>query len=948
MSLRAFILHPVSHSGLWLLATVLLAAAVLQGCTQLLPALPVNVQGEMVQLTDHTPSADDESVYDPARKTAALFSAVNETVSLQLLVGGGNAGGRVSVSMSELAGPGGARIQSPCIKGFRMLPVQVNEFPPWYLRLVESMPEPAKFYDPLVPLDAPVGGQPFAIDANDRLAVWFDIYVPRGTSPGLYKGTISVQADRRQTTEIPVELKVYGFVLPDQRPIPALGGTDFTKLCETFVRRDGKPFVPANLDRNNPSVMQGLVVLRQLMTLAHEHRLDLFDRTLHPPIGRDMAGEVRLDWEDYVAIVKPYIDGTAFTDRIGVAAWPMPSSDAWPIAENYGGRSTEEYRATAGAVIAQSRAKLCEELGYGKVMFHWPYRQEVSTRAYGEALEQFALVRRFDADSAIVSTLPARVPVQTLLAVPPEMASVPAVLAPPGQWFDPAAIKFTDAPVGVLSGSWLAPGTPPYVPSLGIIATPSDVRALPWMAMKYQCSALFLSDVMHWDGDVYATPAGAETRLFYPGTRAGIEGVLPSVRLKRLRRGLTDLAYLQLLTQRGKGADARDVINALVRYGGLEASGDHYLDPRLGGWVHDGRQWEIARRLLAEEIQADIHSDEFTRHDLLVQQIAWQRFLDLTQTVRLEQARCTMSVTNGGQLRATVRLEVYNEFSRDVTLTAILDNLPKGWHAQAGEVRVSPLPPGAKREVILTAQSSQMPQTADGKLPMQVILAVNEQSPRTFDLAVPFVQAPNIKEPPSIDGKLADWPMRGWNSGANFRLLGARGQGPTPMAKRQTAAFVTHDDNNLYVALRCDEPNPAGLVARSNNIIHYEQLMACGEDLVELILDPGMKAQAPEDLYHLIVKPNGVLLAEKGIHTDPPLGLAGPWPVAAQVAVSREGKVWIVELAIPLEAFGPAGKERLWGINFARFSYQGQESSSWSGAPRYYYAPQNLGTMWMK
>ena len=921
------------------------------GCADVSPSLSVAVHGEMVQLTDHSPMTHDVGVYDEVANQVNLFAAANETVSVQVLVGGGADGvSGVRVRMSELvlAGPGrnNPKLDAGAIKGFRMLPVRVSEFPPWHLRLVETPPRSEQFYDPLVPLDAPVGGQPYAVPAGDRLAVWFDIAVPRSAKAGVYRGTVRVEASGHAAWELPIAIKVYGFMLPDQRPIPALGSTDFASLCSTFIHRQGRPFVPANLDRNNADVMKGLVLLRQVMTLAHDHRLDLFDRTIRPAMGRDLSGNVTLDWDDYTAVVRPYLDGTAFEDRIGVPAWPMPVSEDWPRAEHYGGRTSEEFLATAGAIIAQARVKLGGG-EFGRAMFHWPCRQGVSERAYADAAGLFAMVRQHDAETPIVSTLPARAPAESLLTIPPEMASVPAVLAPPGQWFDPSAARPGDGRGGVLSGAWLAPGTPPYVPSLGILATPADVRALPWMAMKYQCSAIFLGDVMNWEGEVFATAAGAEARLFYPGTVVGVEGVLPSVRLKRLRRGLTDLAYVRLLSQRGRPAVANGIVNAMVRYGGLEAAGDHYLDPRLGGWVHDGRQWEEARRLLAEEINTDIYPEESSRRDLLAQQMAWQNFLDATRTVRLEQCRPTVSPTETG-LRATIRLEVYNEYNYDVTLTASLDALPKDWRAVTGEVRVSPLPAGARREIVLTAEGQDVPLTGDGKLPLHVMLTVDQQPPRGIDVGAPILQVTFVDTPIVIDGRLNDWPMRGGNAAGNFRLLGARGQGPEPVAQRQTLVFALRDDKYLYVAFRCLEPNPAGLMAKANNIIYYEQLMACGEDLVELILDPGMQAKGPEDLYHLVVKPNGVLLAEKGIHTDPPLGKAQPWPVAAKVAVSQDDRRWVVELAIPLDAFGPAGQEKFWGVNFARFSWQGQESSSWSAAPRYYYDPRNLGTLWMK
>ena len=56
----------------------------------------------------------------------------------------------------------------------------------------------------------------------------------------------------------------------------------------------------------------------------------------------------------------------------------------------------------------------------------------------------------------------------------------------------------------------------------------------------------------------------------------------------------------------------------------------------------------------------------------------------------------------------------------------------------------------------------------------------------------------------------------------------------------------------------------------------------------------------------------------------------------------------MVELAIPRSAFGPAGASEFWGVNFMRFAPRGAESSSWTGAPRYYYHPRSLGTLFVR
>jgi hypothetical protein len=121
--------------------------------------------------------------------------------------------------------------------------------------------------------------------------------------------------------------------------------------------------------------------------------------------------------------------------------------------------------------------------------------------------------------------------------------------------------------------------------------------------------------------------------------------------------------------------------------------------------------------------------------------------------------------------------------------------------------------------------------------------------------------------------------------------------------------------------------------------------MTIGEDLIEVLLDPGGQGGSAEDLYHLVIKPNGVTLTERGVRCDPPLGGWAFWPADVRVAVRPGPGVWFVELAIPLASLGERANEKMWGINFMRFSPAGGESASWSGTPRYYYDPRNLGWM---
>ena len=146
-------------------AFVLVAGAVLlvAGCDPEGVSLNAWVAGEMVNLTDRTKPFDDRVIYKPETATIELFSGANETVSFQLVIDGGPGGADlllregVQVKFSDLSGSGGSQIRDSAFSAFRAMPVRVRKYPAWYLRLVDAVPEPASFYDALVPMDRAKG-----------------------------------------------------------------------------------------------------------------------------------------------------------------------------------------------------------------------------------------------------------------------------------------------------------------------------------------------------------------------------------------------------------------------------------------------------------------------------------------------------------------------------------------------------------------------------------------------------------------------------------------------------------------------------------------------------------------------------------------------------------------------------------------------------------------------
>jgi len=917
------------------------------GCVK--PTDPLNawVAGEMVNVSARTEKTEDDSVFDPAARQVKLFAAGNETVSFQVVVDAGKAHvGGMKVRCGDLKSAQGRKIDGDNVSVFRARAVRITNYPPWYLRLVDAVPEPTDYYDALV--DLARGGEFAEVKPSDRAVLWVDLHVPRGAGAGKYSGTIELRSKTHETWSLGISLDVYNFVLPDAKPLITTGGFDSGAIYKAFVKRDGKAFVPVRMDRKDPQVREGLVIMRQLMRLAHEHRLDLFDKGIRPVMRRDMFGKVAMDFEDYDAIVTPYLDGTAFEDGIGCAAWPLPISTAWPLAQYYGGPDSDLYATTIGAVAVENKKHFSTSRAGGK-MFYWPYRGKASQRGYLEHSRLSRIVRAVDRDRPILSQLPAAPPALTGWRPPKDFTALTDIRAVRAEYFDPSiSIKVGDA-AHRLVGWWLAPGTVPYLPSLGIIATPADVRAIPWFAMKYNCSGLFLPEVLNWTGDPYAEPADARTRLFYPGNAIGVDAVIPSVRLKRLRRGLQDIAYLWLMKQHKRETAASSILNAMARYAGLDAVGDNYLDPRLDGWVQNPETWRMARRLLAEEIDSALRGESADpNRQLLAQRIAWKLFDEKAHSIRVQQSRSRVTrLAETNDMKVSVLLDLYNEHTRNVDVVVSMDKLPAGWKALKNEVRISPFPPGQSTSIELSARCRYIPAGQAGKMTVPVTITTDVSRQKTIGATVSLVVAGLTNKPIGIDGSLKDWPMRQGNSCAKFKLIGRRGRRGDGLAQRQTMAFVLRDAKNLYVAFRCTEPEPESMVVKPNNTVHYEQLMACGEDLVELILDPGAEASGPEGLYHIVVKPNGVLLAQRGVRSRPPLGKSALWPVEIQVAVSRHADLWVVEMAIPLSSIPRAETKRFWGVNFTRFATRRCEASSWSEAPRYFYDPRNLGTMFL-
>src|SRR5436190_13453444 len=65
------------------------------------------------------------------------------------------------------------------------------------------------------------GGLPVVVPPDNNQSIWIEIYIDRTRAPGVYRGTIEIDADGEHRS-LPVELEVFAFTLPDENTMHAM------------------------------------------------------------------------------------------------------------------------------------------------------------------------------------------------------------------------------------------------------------------------------------------------------------------------------------------------------------------------------------------------------------------------------------------------------------------------------------------------------------------------------------------------------------------------------------------------------------------------------------------------------------------------------------------------------------------------------------------------------
>lgn len=180
------------------------------------------------------------------------------------------------------------------------------------------------------------------------------------------------------------------------------------------------------------------------------------------------------------------------------------------------------------------------------------------------------------------------------------------------------------------------------------------------------------------------------------------------------------------------------------------------------------------------------------------------------------------------------------------------------------------------------------PQSAPSVQPVPVVpAAVAEGLPsRGVPVKDKFSTIPVEKATGAIkaDGVLNE---AAWDKAAS---VGDFIEGPGRKPEVDTKWLVTYDDNNLYMAVLCSEPNTDKLVAKATT----RDGNVWGDDSVEIYVDP--EHQKIKAYFAFFINSKNVVYDRTA---DP--NWSGDWSSATSIV---PGKGWIVETAIPWKTMG--------------------------------------------
>ena len=533
-------------------------------------------------------------------KRIRLFAARNEIVAFQVIVEADERGiAKLAASLPELRSPSGGRIvyMPPASdptdyigRPIHLFSVNyMNVTSPSYASWVYRRGTPAAPSDPtgwkpvqLVPENARAGkgGFPLAVPPRQNQAIWIEIFTRRDLPAGKYVGNIKISADG-SSREVPLELEVLDFVLPDANSMHAMVYYE--------------PAQPELYQGQNLDPEYHRFAHRQRVELVHAYDVERVQREMGRFTGADFTREKKYEGpgEGVGNVIVPasfYNPGKDYDER--TSAWK--ASDVW---------MSFLRRVQPNAITFLYMPDEPKEPVYARIL---KIAENVhSNPGPGRALPILVTHRWIEAlDPAI-----------DIWASGPRGYDIARAVSERKRGRD----------------YWFYNGGRPAGGAITIDAPATDARATIWAAFKHDVRVYFYWHGVHWRHNhqkpgnkiqnVWADTITFDNRkeenrtpddagyihgdgvLMYPGEEKlhpdqdrGIRGAIATIQLANLRRGLQDHQYLTLARRLGlHDVVQKEVLTIVPRV--FSDAGDTVSFPEAGD------PYEAARLRLARAIE---------------------------------------------------------------------------------------------------------------------------------------------------------------------------------------------------------------------------------------------------------------------------------------------------------------------------------------------------------
>lgn len=477
-------------------------------------------------------------------RQARIKSARNEYQAFQVVVRSGADGLKdVTAAASDLQGEGGRRIDRSHISLFREQFIELRTPSP------KSKMAPGFLPDALIPFEGPwavpvTGGKlprfcaiPFSLSPDTNQPLWIEVYVPKEATPGEYSGTVKVSAHGLEPVQVPVALTVWDFALPET---PTLR-TNFGGLGRRLLT--GHP----GYKPNSPPYR----------TLERRYAESMSAHRICPPVPPYLRPKVAAD-----GTIDPKETHAALKEWIGTFHLTGLQIDL--LGEDPAGKDRDR-----NVKFLKSTWAYLKENGWEKMAYVYVLDEPGDAKAYDEIRKRARMIHEAQPGFKVLCT---EQPIPENPAWGTLVGSVD-IWVPLNSLFDEkSAAERQKAGEEVWSYTARCEGKPGADTPYWELDFPLlNYRIAPWTSRRYGLSGLLYWTMVFWPStDVWLDPRNykefnGEGCLFYPGADAGLEGPVPSMRLKALRDGFQDYEYLILAGEAG-AAKAASLARSWVQW----------------------------------------------------------------------------------------------------------------------------------------------------------------------------------------------------------------------------------------------------------------------------------------------------------------------------------------------------------------------------------------------